>query len=122
MKLIPSMPSLIGVIPATTVILMWNVLPESSYHANIITFLYHARLKIDRASGMERPINIRISIKVIRRDPVTGKLAPASRVPPMDFNLQVIPHIDTVVIRMFKLPEPIFLGSLNEVSRMQDEA
>jgi hypothetical protein len=40
----------------------------------------------------------------------------------MDFNLQIIPHIDTVVIWMSKPPLPTCLGSLNDVSRMQDEA
>jgi hypothetical protein len=100
MKLIPGMTSFISAIPALTVILMCFVLPESSYHSNIIPHLYHTGLKIDGTSRMERPINIIIEVKVVCRDPVKGKLPTLSRIPPVDFDLQIIPNIDTIVCRM----------------------
>jgi hypothetical protein len=115
------MSSLVLIIPAAAVV-MRIVFPESPHQASILPHLDLARLKIERASRMERPKNVRISVEVVGLDPVTRTISPAALVPTMDFNLEVVPHKNITIIWMPELAETILFNRLNDVSRMEDEA
>ncbi|TAH51629.1 MAG: hypothetical protein EYC68_09705 [Chloroflexota bacterium] len=122
------MPPLILIIP-TAAVVMRLVFPERPHHADIVPLMDLARLKIERALRMERPMNVRISVDVVSLDPVTWHCSPARLVPPMDFNFEVVPHVNITIIWMPELPElfaslidGVIFGSLNDIFRMKDKA
>jgi hypothetical protein len=125
MQLIPSMSSLVLIIPAAAVA-MGFVFPESPHQANIIPHLDIAGLKVERVPRVERPKNIRVSVHIICCHPVTRNrerfesLIPL--IPTTDFNLEVIPYKDIAIIWMPELAETILFNGLNDVSRVQDNS